>query len=232
MVGGDTVFQFASYYVFGGLLVWLSLIVVFHQHTLERLEALEEDELAAGRGGAGSVFEAATRSGSPARRLRLMHQWMMPAVSLLVMIYLGLGAFWMLGSWAPRRSRRERRGPTSTPPVTGHLGWAVATCLAFAAVSFIFSRFVAGMARQPAWQNLRGGAGYMVGNALIMLAAAVGIIFRFFRRRTWRSCRRSPTWSHLHAVPGLRDRRFNFILNSTGPGSPARCRGRPSTPAC
>ena len=36
------------------------------------------------------------------------------------------------------------------------------------------------MARQAAWQNLRGGAGYMVGNAIVLLAVAVGIIFRFF----------------------------------------------------
>ncbi|MHC4616070.1 MAG: hypothetical protein ACYTAU_21200, partial [Planctomycetota bacterium] len=56
VVGGDTVFQFASYYVFGGLVAWLSLIVIFYQHTQERLEALEADELAAARGGAGSVF--------------------------------------------------------------------------------------------------------------------------------------------------------------------------------
>ena len=46
-------------------------------------------------------------------------------------------------------------------------GWAVAICLAFSAMSFIVSRFVAGMAKQPAWQNLRGGAAYMVGNALV-----------------------------------------------------------------
>jgi membrane protease subunit HflK len=65
--------------------------------------------------------------------------------------------------------------------VTEHLGWAVAVCLAFAAICFIFSRFVAGMARQEAWQNIRGGAGYMVGNALILLAAAVGIIIRYFK---------------------------------------------------
>ena len=36
------------------------------------------------------------------------------------------------------------------------------------------------MAKQTAWQNLRGGAGYMVGNTLVMVAATVGIICRFF----------------------------------------------------
>ncbi|MHC4613277.1 MAG: SPFH domain-containing protein [Planctomycetota bacterium] len=179
VVGGDTVFQFASYYVFGGLLVWLSLIVIFYQHTQERLEALEADELAAARGGAGSVFEGRREEEKvAARRLRLMHHWLVPAVSLLVMVYLGLGAFWML------RFLGALDDPGTEGAdflLTAHLGWAVATCLAFAALCFIFSRFVAGMARQEAWQNLRGGAGYMVGNALIMLAAAVGIIIRYFQ---------------------------------------------------
>jgi modulator of FtsH protease HflK len=36
------------------------------------------------------------------------------------------------------------------------------------------------MAKQEVWQNLRGGAGYMVGNALVLTAVAVGLIFRVF----------------------------------------------------
>ncbi|MHC4218378.1 MAG: SPFH domain-containing protein [Planctomycetota bacterium] len=179
VIGGDTVFQFASYYVFGGLVVWLSLIVIFFQHTQERLEALEQDEIAAARGGAGSVFEAGREEERvAARRLRLMHHWLMPAVSLLVMGYLALGAYWML-QFLGALDDPGTSGSDFT--VTGQLGWAVATCLAFAAVCFIYSRFVAGMARQVAWQNMRGGAGYMVGNALIMLAASVGIIIRYFQ---------------------------------------------------
>ena len=171
-------FQFAAFYVFGGLPVWLSLIVMFHQHTQERLEALEADELAAARAGTGSVFDkAGDDEPLAARRLRLMHQWLMPTVSILVAGYLGVGGFWMLRRLGVLD---EIGGTAGELQMTGQLGWAVAICLAFAAVCFIFSRFVAGMARQTAWQNLRGGAGYMVGNALIMLAASVGIIVRFF----------------------------------------------------
>ncbi len=185
----DTVFRFASYYLFGGVLVWLSLVVVFYQHAQERLEALEEDEIAAARSGSGSAFGApagGSRGGDgggagvhrvAARRLRLMHAWLMPIVSLLVAAYLGLGAAWML-----RHLGREREAlPGATEFfTTEHRGWALAVCLFLSALCFIFSRFVAGMARQPAWANLRGGAGYMVGNALVLLGAAVGIIFRFF----------------------------------------------------
>ena len=38
------------------------------------------------------------------------------------------------------------------------------------------------MSKQPEWQNLRGGAGYMVGNALVCLAIAVGIVFTLFEK--------------------------------------------------
>jgi regulator of protease activity HflC (stomatin/prohibitin superfamily) len=178
VLGGDTVFEFASFYLFGGLLVWLSLVVIFYQHTQQRLEALEADELAASRGDAGSVFDGDRHEEHvAARRLRLMHHWLMPAVSLLLAAYLGLGAGWML------RLMGGLDDPGGAGPdflMTEHLGWAVAVCLFFAAICFIFSRFVAGMARQAAWQNLRGGAGYMVGNALVLVAAAVGITVRFF----------------------------------------------------
>lgn len=177
ILSADTVFRFAAFYAFGGLLVWLSLIAVFYQHTQERLEALEQDELAANLAASGSVFESREGEQVAARRLRLMHGWLMPVVSVLVAAYLGLGAAGML----------RHLGGLDDPSIAGsdflltnEMGWALAVCLAFAAVCFIFSRFVAGMARFAAWQNLRGGAGYMVGNALVMVAAAVGIIFRFF----------------------------------------------------
>jgi len=50
--------------------------------------------------------------------------------------------------------------------------------------AFIFSRFVAGMAKQAAWQNLRGGAASMVGTSLLCLLIAVGIGFRFFENES------------------------------------------------
>ncbi|MEE8156412.1 MAG: hypothetical protein V3T53_15765 [Phycisphaerales bacterium] len=172
----DVVLRFAAIYLFGGLFVWLSLIAVFYQHTQERLESLEEDELAAEQATAGSMFAAREHEKVAARRLRLMHKWLMPAVSLLVVAYLSLAA-WRMWRYLDQLDASAGEGDFV---LTGALGWAVAICLAFAAVCFVVSRFVAGMAKQTAWQNLRGGAGYMVGNAIVLMAVAVGIIFRFF----------------------------------------------------
>ena len=53
----DTPLIFASLFVLPGILVWLGLVIVYHQHKLERLESLEEDELAEARGEAKSVFD-------------------------------------------------------------------------------------------------------------------------------------------------------------------------------
>ena len=178
LVGRDSALQLSAVYLLGGLVVWGALILVFFQHRQERLEALEEDELAASRG--GSVFGSQGQADKPAaRRLRFMYKWLLPTMSLLVAGYLALVA-WL--EWGYLR-RLDDPGAAGTDfLVTPHRGWAVALCLSFALVSFIYSRFVAGMSRHEAWQNLRGGAGYMVGNALVLLAVTVGLIFRFFDR--------------------------------------------------
>ena len=47
-------------------------------------------------------------------------------------------------------------------------------------ISFIVSRFLAGMAGQKVWQSLRSGAGVMVGSALILLLIAIATILRYF----------------------------------------------------
>ena len=178
LVARDTTFQFGSFFVLLGLLVWLGLIIIFNQHKLERLEALEEDELAASRPDAESAFDRAGEDVRvAARRLRLMHKWLMPAFSLVVAAGLASMAWLML---------RHMKAVGETELLfhrTEHVGWAVAICLAFAALSFIVSRFVAGMAEQPVWQNLRGGAAYMVGNSLVALAVAVGMGFCFFNKK-------------------------------------------------
>ena len=176
LVGSDTSFEIASTYILPGCLVWIGLGVVFHQHRLERLEALERDELASDRGEESALFEEGDVDVA-ARRLRLMHTWLMPAVSLSVVVLLVVFA-WRDLVWFANLDNPDL--DVATFSTGSAVGWQLAVVLALSLVAFIFSRFVAGMAKQAAWQNLRGGAGYMVGNAIVLLAIAVGITFRFF----------------------------------------------------
>ena len=176
VVFADSTFTIASMPVLCGLLVWAALIVVFHQHRLERLESLERDELAAERGIDGGIFNEGDTDVA-ARRLRLMHTWLMPAASLTLAVLLIVMGTWTL-AWFGALDDTEKQVKPFT--VGANPGWQLAITLGMALVAFIFSRFVAGMAARPVWAILRGGAGYMVGNALVLLAVSVGIAFKFF----------------------------------------------------
>ena len=66
----DSAFQVASEPILVGTLVWIALVVIFHQHRLERLEALERDDLASARGeDSAGIFEEG-ETDVAARRLR------------------------------------------------------------------------------------------------------------------------------------------------------------------
>ncbi|MBC04357.1 MAG: hypothetical protein CMJ34_13805 [Phycisphaerae bacterium] len=176
VVFADSTFTIASMPVLCGLIVWAALIVVFHQHRLERLEALERDELAAERGSETGIFDEGDTDVA-ARRLRLMHTWLMPGASLLLATLLVVMGWWTLAWFASIDDPEKQIKPFTVGP---NLGWQLAITLGLALLAFIFSRFVAGMAARSVWAILRGGAGYMVGNALVLLAVSVGIAFRFF----------------------------------------------------
>ena len=178
-VAEDSSFVIVAGYVLAGVPIWIALAIVFHQHRLERIESLEADELQASRGeGSTALFE---KDGAQvaARRLRFMHTWLMPAVSLLVAaIYATLA--WRILDWF--RLIEDPNADAGAFEVGAQLGWQLALAIGLSLAAFIVSRFVAGMAKQPAWANLRGGAAAMVGNALALLALAVGFAFHFFQK--------------------------------------------------
>ena len=100
-----------------------------------------------------------------------MHQWMAPIMSLVIAGGMLIAA-WL--EWQALQQVEILSERSATLGFNNLWGLAIALSLGVALVSFIFSRFVAGMAKQPAWQNLRGGAAVMVGNALVTLAIAIG----------------------------------------------------------
>ena len=176
MRAGDEATWYASFYLFTGLMVWLGLIIVFNQHKLERLEALEEGELTETAAGT-SIFD---RSGDEirvaARRLRMMYKWVLPLISLsfaLVLIFLA----WILFRSLASPARADIPGHVF---MTSSKGWLIAVSLGLSVVCFIVSRYLAGMAGQQVWQNLRAGSGVLVGSALVLLGIAAGTIARYF----------------------------------------------------
>ena len=177
---GSTALVHASALPFVGVLAWAILAVVGHQQRLVALESLEAEELRATRG-ASTVFdsERAADSMVATRRLDWMLRVLVPAASLAL-----AGALAAAGTWTVRTlsALDGDLGADAAlePPVPfsagGATGWQLAVCVGLALVCFIFARFAAGMSRQPAWQNLRGGACMTVGTSLALLAIAVGLV--------------------------------------------------------
>lgn len=173
---GDTTAVIASCWAFAGTVVWLGLILTFHQHRLERLESLEM-EAGARVDEDGRLFTA-DDARVARKRLGQMHAYMMPALSVLYALLLvgfAVGIDWWMGK------EGDTNADLGTFSVSTALGWQLAVAFGTALLSFIFSRFLAGMAVQSAWSNLRGGAGVMVGNALVSLALGVGSVFEILR---------------------------------------------------
>ncbi len=167
----DHAAQSGSYLILLLALPWLALSIVFDQHRRERLESMEAQSLAAAQARETSVFEAGGEDFRvAARRLAWMHRFLMPTASILLaaaLIAVGLVRF---------GSGHELAEPDRFAPPEQR-GWALSLGVLLGVVGFIFARFVSGMAKQPMWQNLRGGAGASVAAALVGLALIVGHIF-------------------------------------------------------
>ncbi len=167
----------ATVYMGIGIVVWACLAVVFDQHRRERIEAMEAETLAASPV-SGSVFQTGGDEFRPAaRRLAWLHKVFLPGASLGVGVLLLAAGLWRLQSVRDLHfpAVNDKAISTVTPDVVylPTQGAWVLVGLAIAAIGFVFARLAATMARQTVWTNLRAGAGYAVGSALLGLALAV-----------------------------------------------------------
>jgi regulator of protease activity HflC (stomatin/prohibitin superfamily) len=169
-VTGHPTLEVLAYYCFGGLGVWVCLWVVFQQHKLERIEALETEQLAQQHGTDNSIFEASAEDLSVMRRrLAWMHKWVVPIAALGTSVYLVVVGIMQF--------RANDALDESSVIMPDKLGLTMAVLAGVVFVGFLVSRYLAGMAKQGDWQMLRGGAGYMMGNvvATALTLATVGI---------------------------------------------------------
>lgn len=167
-IGGDSAAMTGALSIFLGTPIWIALALVFHQHTMERLESMEAEAYSASSAAQASVFaEAASDQRSQARRLAWMHRWFLPIVSLLVSaLYLGLG-------FVRYTVTRSFPAPDSSFEAPTKAGWAISIALAASVIGFVFARFVAGMAKQRAWALLHAGSAAAVSCTLIGAALAL-----------------------------------------------------------
>lgn len=153
-----------------GTLIWIVLVLVYHQRVLVQEEVFENEQLrkerASGLGGE-AIFGADDESLLLARRrLRWMYRWLLPSATVVIIASLVAGALaqW---SWSLGQSLAEVDWPDSKN--SNVLIWFLGGA---AFLSFLLSRYAVGMARQREWQMLRAGASYLMGMTLASVALA------------------------------------------------------------
>lgn len=163
VLGGDYAAIFGSVPMFFGVPIWIALALVFHQHKLERLEAIETDAFRESNAAQSSVFdEVGSDQVVQASRLAWMHRLVLPILSIVIGVFAVLLALVLF------------RVGGADSAAGGNAGWGIAIGVATAFIGFVFARFVAGMARQPIWSLLNGGAGIAMAGALVGLGLAIG----------------------------------------------------------
>lgn len=168
--GQDRAAMTAAAFVLVGGLVWLSLALVFDQHRRERLETMEAEAFAASDAAASSAFDqSAHELRIAAKRLRAMYRFFVPGAGLVIGgLLLGIGIWRFNQAWASfAPDEYAKIGPPR------HQGWGIAVGAVCAFVGFVVARYIAGMAKQKVWENLRAGAAALVGAALLGIALAI-----------------------------------------------------------
>jgi len=164
-----------------GNLVWLFLVLIYHQRVLVQEEAFETEQLRRERAsGAGTetIFDVADEQLLLARRrLQWMYRWVLPVFTVAVIGLLALSglAYW---TWSLGISLRAEQWVEIERTTTGLLMWFVGGT---AFVTFLLSRYATGMARQPEWRMLHAGAAWLMGVTLsaALLTAALGALHFF-----------------------------------------------------
>jgi membrane protease subunit HflK len=168
----STALHMLSLYAAGGIPIWFIALLVFRQHELAALEALDLEELRRERqatGGGEAIFGEGG-GGAPGfmvaqTRLEWMRRWLVPVFGLLTAAYLVVVG---VASWISLVGRDQWPALQNV-----QLGMVLSAPLML--FLFFFARYASGMARVTEWQLLRGGASYMLGTAVAAMAIIVAL---------------------------------------------------------
>ena len=190
----STAISAATWHLLGGVAIWLTLWLLYNQHRKVRDEALEAEELSRTDARAAALFDEAGHELASAKKgLDRFYRWGLSAVSGALALYLIAvgGAMLWAGYTRIERTPGEATVWTRLFDAAFRNGDAnawmlVGLCALMAFGGFLVARYVAGMTRLRDWSLLRGGAGYLIGNVviiiLVMLAAgaqAAGVLWPF-----------------------------------------------------
>lgn len=165
-----------SWQILTGAIVWLVLVLQFHQRSLAEQEKLDMNQLSKSDQ-QGTIFSGgADRMAMMAvaqKRLLFLEKWIIPIVSIAVGLYQILMGLWLF---------KLVMDPIRTLDWTNEnplLGAVLMAGVAF--VSFLFCRYTTGMSSEKEWKPLRGGGSFLLLTAVLGFAVAISLGFAQFK---------------------------------------------------
>lgn len=162
-----------SWQILGGALVWLVLVVLFHQRSLAEQEKLDMAQLSRSEHG-DTIFqgggEQAELFAVAGKRLIILEKWFVPIFGVLIAVYqIMIGVYLFHKASVPVDT--ELKHPQ-----------LIAVFMIFVAfVGFLISRYATGMSTQEKWKPLRAGASSFVGTAILAFCLAVSLSLAQFK---------------------------------------------------
>lgn len=158
-------------HMLGGVLIWLLLLFTFTRRKRAAWKDQEIEQLKRARESdpSAALFELEEVSVEHAR-LAWTYRWLFPITTILLAAYHIVGSLFVRWKWS--------LGTSIDDPVwdyTAAAGPLMSILAGVGFLCFLYSRYTAGMGRQPEWRVLRSGASYLAGNALACLALVVSV---------------------------------------------------------
>lgn len=162
--------------VLSAALIWLVLLIQFHQRCLAEQEKLDMTELAEGKQ-TSTIFQAKGRQAElfaiAQKRLKLFEKWFLPIFSAIIAVFqIAIGVYLIKSIAAPAYAEPEQ------PLIC-------AICMtAIAFISFLMSRYTTAMSavtETPQWKPLRAGAGFLLAVAVLSFALAISLALAQFK---------------------------------------------------
>lgn len=162
-----------SWLLLSAALIWLVLVIQFHQRALAEQEKLDMSQLS-GDEKAATIFRAegerAALFAVAQRRLQILEKWFVPIFSTAITAYqIAIGLY--LFKAIPEGTELQIKQPL--------LCAIFLTAIAF--VSFLVSRYATGLSAQPQWRPLRAGGSSLLAIAILCFTLAIGLALTDFQ---------------------------------------------------
>jgi len=159
--------------ILAAALIWFVLCIQLHQQTMAEQEKLDMS-LLAGDEKASAIFQARGEATIllevAQQRLRLFEKWFLPIFSVIIAVYqAGMGLYLL------KIVSGGIEAETGQPLI------CAISMTAIAFISFLLSRYAAGMSGQQPWQPLGAGGSFQLCATLLCFAAAVGLALVQFK---------------------------------------------------